>query len=102
MPTETKHTKAKFRVVRIPSAVTVHVEVKGETAAVFYFEKGSEDEAVLKASKAKWFGPDLLEALLDILLKADRQQAANGDKMDFQDSLRECGNIARAALSKAA
>lgn len=44
---------------------------------------------------------NLLEALDRIMLKAVRQQAVGGDLLDFQDRLRECADIARAAIAKA-
>lgn len=44
--------------------------------------------------------PHLVIALDRIMLKAIHRQAAGGDLFDFQDSLRECADIARAALAK--
>lgn len=55
----------------------------------------SDDVGVIAAA------PDLRATLETIMLKAVRQQAAGGDLIDFQDRLRECADLARAALARA-
>lgn len=42
-----------------------------------------------------------LAALHEIMLHAVRRQAAGGDIYDFQDTLRQCADMARAAIAKA-
>lgn len=58
-------------------------------------------EALAESPQIFAAAPELLEALEKILLKAVRQQASGGDLLDFRDRLRECGDIARAAIAKA-
>lgn len=61
-----------------------------------YKDKECEANARLIAA-----APELLDALTDIVVVAARRQADGGDLLDFQDSLRRCGDIARAVIKKA-
>ena len=44
---------------------------------------------------------DLLAELKRILEASNRQMANGGDKLDYQDTNRQAGNIARSAIAKA-
>jgi len=45
--------------------------------------------------------PEMLAALKRILEASNRQMANGGDKLDYQDTNRQAGDIARSAIAKA-
>ena len=76
------------------------VQGEGFDAATGGFKRLLIDGAPVDARLAA-SAQDFLVALDRIMLKAVRRQAAGGDLYDFQDSLRECADIARSAIAKA-
>jgi hypothetical protein len=60
----------------------------------------SRDEEIANARLIA-AAPDLLAALQRIMITSDRRMADGGDKLDFQDTNRHLGDMARAAIARA-
>jgi hypothetical protein len=67
-----------------------------EQLAMIALAEGRNAFANLRANHA-----DLMIALKRILEASNRQMANGGDKLDYQDTNRQAGDIARSAIAKA-